>query len=479
MENYKKYDIAIIGAGVVGSAIARELSKYELKIILIDKEKDVSEGISKANSGVIHAGFNVKSGSLKARFNGEGLYLLPKVADELGVEYSICKKMVIAKNDQEKQYLLKLLEQGQKNKTPGLSIIGRDAIKAFEPNIEGEWALYSERTGIITPFLFTIALAENACENGVDVRLNTEISKIEREQDFYKLYNIADELVAESRWVINSAGCDSDNVASFVEDNKFKIHPCRGEYFILDKCYTGILKMAVYPVPPADGSGLGVHFTPTMNGNILIGPSAEYINEKDNLATTKKTMEQLKKEAFELMPMIRNFGFIKSYSGMRPKLFNSQSGSNFEDFHIAESENNPRFINLIGIESPGLTSSPAIARHIVEDVIGQKEDLRRNTEFDGRWKGISKIKDKESEEYLKLVKDNPEYADVICRCEQVTKGEIKKALNNCLNAKSIKAVKKRTHALMGRCQGGFCMPKIINILEKEYKIDSGKILKFD
>ncbi|OGV18579.1 MAG: hypothetical protein A2X47_13470 [Lentisphaerae bacterium GWF2_38_69] len=472
-----KYDIAVIGAGVVGSAIARELSKYELKVILIDKEEDVSEGISKANSGVIHAGFNVKTGSMKSRFNREGLALLTKTADELGVKYKICRKLVIAKNDEEKPYLLKLLEQGRKNSTPGLSIIDRETIKTLESNIEGKWALYSEKTGIITPFLFTIALAENACENGVIVKLNTEITKITKEKESYKLFSASGELISESRWVINSAGCASDNIASLVGDNKFKIHPCRGEYFILDKAHSDMLNMAVYPVPPADGSGLGVHFTPTMNGNILIGPSAEYINDRDDLATTKKTMEQLKKEAYELMPIIKNFGFIKSYAGIRPKLFNSQSNSNFEDFHIAESDVNPRFINLIGIESPGLTSSPAIARYIVEDIIGEKEDLTRKKEFDGRWKGAAKIYDKNSDEYLSLVKRDSDYAQVVCRCEHVTKGEIKKALNNPLKARSLKAVKKRTFAMTGRCQGGFCLSKLIDILQKEYSIKTDEILR--
>ncbi len=473
------HDVAIIGAGVIGSALARELSKYLFKVILIEKEEDAAEGISKANSGVIHAGFNVRPGSLKSRFNREGLELLPKTADELGVKYRICKKLVIAKDDVEKLYLIKLLEQGNKNFTPGLSIIGREAMRALEPNIEGKWALYSERTGIITPYLFTIALAENACTNGVEVRLSTEVKRITKDNGVYQLFSANSELITRSRWVINCAGCGADAISALIGDDRFKIFPCRGEYFILDKDASDILNMAVYPVPYADGSGLGVHFTPTMNGNILIGPSSEYIDNKDDISTTKQTMDQLKKEAYELMPMIKNYRFIKSYAGIRPKLFNSQSKKSFEDFHISASENNPRFINLIGIESPGLTSSPAIAKYIVEEIIAQEEEIIANKEFDGRWYGNSKIYDKNGDEYFKLVEKHPEYAEIICRCEKISKGEIKKALDNCLNAKSPSAIKKRTHALMGRCQGGFCLPKIINMLEREYHINPEKILKLN
>jgi glycerol-3-phosphate dehydrogenase len=471
------YDIVIIGAGVVGCATARELSKYRFKVLLVEKETDAAEGISKANSGVIHAGFNVKPGSLKAKLNNEGIFMLPQLADELGVEYRICKKLVVAKNDLEKTYLEKLYLQGQKNNTPGLSIIDSQTIKSLEPKVIGKWALYSENTGIITPYQLTISLAENAMKNGVNINLNTKISNIIKNRDgSYIIYS--DKLpICKTRWIINSAGMFSDTVAGLLEASPEKIYPCRGEYYILDKNSRNALDMAIYPVPPSDGSGLGVHLTPAINGNILIGPSADYINEKYNVANTKEVMNILKKEAFELIPLLKNYDFIKNFSGIRPKLFNSNSGKNFADFHISESENNPNFINLIGIESPGLTSAPAIAKYILEYFISKKEKTVKKNSFNSSWTGIRRTANMDISELQSLYKTDRDYGELICRCEQVTRKEIIQALNNPLNVKTLNGIKKRTHSMMGRCQGGFCISRISRILIEEYGLQPEQVVK--
>ncbi|HWP67682.1 MAG TPA: NAD(P)/FAD-dependent oxidoreductase, partial [Rectinemataceae bacterium] len=334
------YDVLIIGGGVIGCAIARELSLYSLKVALLEKESDVAEGTSKANSGVVHAGFNVKPGSLKARFNIEGAARFPAVCEELGVPYRLTKKLVVAKDRSELPYLEKLLEQGKRNGSKGLSIIAGEAIRAIEPDVRGEFALYSERTAVIAPAEFTIALAEVAHENGVEFHFNTEVRAIARKGSVYSVAT-ADGSTYEARIVINSAGLYSDRILSLVETHDRSIHPCRGEYFVLDRVDESFLKTAVYPVPPADGSGLGIHITPTTEGNIIIGPSAEYINERDDLATTKTVMETLKREAIELMPKLRDVAFIRSYAGIRAKLFVAGGASTFEDFIIEESLTNP------------------------------------------------------------------------------------------------------------------------------------------
>ncbi|MFA5879964.1 MAG: NAD(P)/FAD-dependent oxidoreductase [Candidatus Margulisiibacteriota bacterium] len=470
-------DLCIIGGGVVGAAIAREASKYELKIVLLEKESDVAEGISKANSGVIHAGFNVKPGSLKAKFNIEGLSYFPKICEELDIGYSLCKKLVIAKNDDELKYLEKIFDQGKKNGSPGLSIIAETDIKNLEPNIEGKYALFSEKTAIITPYEFTIALAENAFQNGVNIYLNTEVVGIIKNPDNNFCIQTKDSKIFTTKYVINAAGLFSDQIAGLIEECEYEVFPCRGEYYILDQQASDLVKMAVYPVPPADGSGLGIHLTPTINGNILIGPSAEYINDKADIRNTKKTMDQLKKEAYELLPKLKNIPFIKNFSGIRPKLFNAKSNTNFEDFIIEESKQMSNFINLIGIESPGLTSAPAIAKYIVETIFSKKIELKEKKKFNAFRQGIKRTKFLASNELLSLIEKDRNYAEVLCRCEQITKGEILAALNNPFQVKTLNGIKKRTHAMMGRCQNGFCLPKIIEVLTNEYNLDPYSIVR--
>jgi glycerol-3-phosphate dehydrogenase len=478
MDNIKEcYDIAIIGGGVIGCAVARELSKYKINVVLIEKENDVAEGISKANSGVIHAGFNVKPDTLKARFNLEGLSMLQAIADELGLEYRICKKMVIAKNDDEKKELHKLLDQGVKNNTPGLSIINESEIKNIEPNVNGKYALLSENTGIITPYLLTIALAENAVINGVSVKLASKVTGIEKEEN--NLYNLSinrKEHIS-AKWIINAAGLFADNIAFMIGEQVDKIYPCRGEYFILDKNAGNVLDTAIYPVPCEDNRGLGIHLTPTLNGNILIGPSAEYLDVKNDVSTTYDVMTQLRKEAFELMPKLSNYNFIRSFSGIRPKLFNSESSVKFADFYIKESEVHEKFINLLGIESPGLTSAPVIAKYVVENIIANKMNLIEKENFYPKWESITRFEDLDYDSKIEFVEKNEEYAEIICRCEGITKAEILQAISNPLNVLTLDGIKKRTHSMMGRCQSGFCLSRIVELLIKRKGLSPTDILK--
>ncbi len=472
-----KYDLIIIGGGVVGCAIAREASRYQLKTALFEKEPDVAEGISKANSGVLHAGFNVRPGSLKARFNVQGLKMCPEIAHELDVDYKICGKLVIGKSDKDLPYLRKLLEQGEKNGCSGLSIIGKERIHKYEPRVNAKWALLSESTGIITPFQFTIALAENAAENGVEFFLNTEVKQIEALPVRGFRVTVSDGNTFNSKYLINSAGMEAADIKSLMEPHSVKTYPCRGEYYITDKEDGNLIEMPIYPVPPADGSGLGVHLTPTCNGNILIGPSADYIADGDNLSNTAEVMELLKKEACEIMPDLKGHSFIKNYSGMRPKLFAKNSGLSFADFIIEESETFPGMINLLGIESPGLTSAPAIAGYVLEELIGCQTDLHLNPSYNPQRKGIIRTAKLTDDEFVKLAERDPAYSEIICRCEQISRAEILQAIHNPLGAISLGAIKKRTYSMMGRCQSGFCLPRIIEIIREETGIDIEEIVK--
>jgi len=469
------YDVLIIGGGVIGCAVARELSLYSLKIALLDKEGDVAEGTSKANSGVVHAGFNVKPGSLKARFNIEGADHFPAICEALGVPYRLTKKLVVAKDRSELPYLEKLLEQGKRNGSKGLSIIGASAIRAIEPDVRGEFALYSERTAVIAPAEFTIALAEVAHENGVEFHFNAEVAAIDRIGSRYDV-KTTDGSVYSAAIVINAAGLYSDRILSLVEAHDRSIHPCRGEYFVLDRVDENFLKTAVYPVPPADGSGLGIHITPTTEGNIIIGPSAEYINDRGDLATTKPVMETLKREAIELLPKLRDVAFIRSYAGIRAKLFVAGGASTFEDFVIEESRQNPGFISLIGIESPGLTSAPAIAEYVAREFIEPKKKLVRNPRAVTVRRAPRRIADMDGSELARACAADPAYGEIVCRCNHVSKAEIRAALENPLGTRTLSAVKKRTHAMMGRCQSGFCLPKLIEIMTEEYGMDPAYVV---
>ena len=484
------YDVAIIGGGVVGSAIARDLTRYRLRVLLLEREEDVAEGISKANSGVLHAGFNVKPGTLKARFNIEGLAYFPDLARELDVESRMCKKLVVAKDDAERGQLERLLEQGRRNGCSGLSIVDERRIAQLAPGVRGKWALFSESTGIINPFQFTVALAENAAENGAHIMLNREVTAIEPPSggstpedqstgaDEEGFVIRAGGRRFRSRLVINAAGLASDRIARMVSPEfEERIHPVRGEYHILDREHAGLLDMAVYPVPHADGRGLGVHLTPTTNGNILFGPSAEFIDSPEDTATTPEVRDQLLQEARELMPSLRGAGVIKSYAGLRPKLFGPDARLSFRDFYIREAKGVPGFLNLVGIESPGLTSAPAIARYVRREFVAAYLPLEEREDFDGRRQGIPRSSRLSAEERVRLWREDPAYGEIICRCEGISRAELRRAAENPLGAKSLNALKKRTHAMMGRCQSGFCLPRISRLLTDEYRRSPQEIRK--
>ncbi len=453
------YDYLIVGGGVVGCCIARELSRYDVRVLLLEKECDVAMGTSGRNSGVDHAGFYIPPDTLKAELNVKGHELIPDLCGQIGAEYIQTGKLVIAKNKEEIPYLEKLRVQGEANGTRGLKIIGRDEIKKIQPNIEAVKALFSPTSGIVDPFQLTIGLAENALMNGARIQLNTEVTGINPGEGSFRVET--NKGVYKTRYLINCAGLYADRISAMAGVKRYRIYPCRGEYHILDKRVGGLLNTLVYPVPPKDSGGLGVHLTPTVDSNIMLGPSADYINEVCDVCNTPDVMEQLYTEASKMLPSINRGDFIRSFSGIRPKLVAEGSGE-AGDFVVREEYEG--FINLVGIESPGLTAAPAIAERVME-IIGGREDLKPRKDFNPIRKGPVRFSNLSFEEKASLIDADPGYGEIVCRCETVTKKEVIDALNNPLGARSMNSVKVRCRASMGRCQGGFCWPKIVELME--------------
>ena len=459
----QEYDVAVVGGGVVGCAIARELSRYRLSVIVLEKESDVARGTSGKNSGVVHTGFNVPRGSLKARLNVLGASMFEAICTDLDVPFKRVGKLVVALGAAEAPDLEKLKALGDANGVPSLEIIDSKEIKRMEPNISGYAAMNAPTAAITCPFRFTIALAESAVANGADILLQAEVKSISGKLGAFKINTTRGTL--RSKLVVNSAGLYADHVAKVAGVSRYKVYPCRGEYVIIDKARSDLITRMIYPVPPKGGSGLGVHLTPTIDGNILIGPSAVYVRSKTNDGTTGAMARQLVKEARELLPGLSPRDVITSYAGLRPKTVSAAVGG-FNDFTIEELPELPGMMHLVGIESPGLTAAPAIALDIAKWA-GTHLTLRSNSEFHPQRKAAVHFNELPPERQAELVDGNPDYGQIVCRCESITRKEILDAIHNPLGAQTIGAIKYRSRATMGRCQGGFCGPHIEKIMEEE------------
>ena len=459
----KDFDVIIVGAGAVGCAIARELSRYQLSVMVLEKEYDVAAGTSGRNSAVVHAGFNNKPGSLMAKLCVEGNAGFKALCEELDVPFKNTSKFVIAFDKDDQDAIQSIYKQGQLNGCQGLRLISGDELHERLPYVGGISAMESTDTSIFDPFIYTIALAENASANGVLFHFGEEVNAIEKQGKF-KVFTSKNEY--SSKYVVNSAGLGSARIAKMLGFDKYKIYPCRGEYLILDKIADKYLQVPVYPAPKKGIGGLGVHLTPTIHGNIIVGPSAEYIDNGEDYSSTQPVVDKLFKEAKQLLPMLERKHIIGAYAGIRSKQAPPSEGG-FRDFVIREEPECDGFVNLIGIESPGMTASMPIAR-MVTDIISKTVELVPNPQFNPKRKGILKFSELSDEEKDKLIKINPEYGEVVCRCQQVTKAEIRQAIENPLGVKTIAGVKYRVWATTGRCNGGYCFARIAEIMEKEY-----------
>ena len=457
----ESYDVAVIGGGVIGCAIAHELSGYDLRVILFERESDVARGTSGKNSGVVHTGFNVPTGSLKAKFNVAGAALFEEYCRSLGVPFKRVGKLVVALTESDVPELDGLMARGRANGVPQLEIIGRDEVKRLEPRIAGVAAMHAPTAAITCPYSLTIALAESAAANGVEVRLESPVTRVHRLGHGYEVKTPAQKVSATL--VVNAAGLHSDRIAALAGVDRWRIFPVRGEYAILDRARGDLITRMVYPVPPKGGAGLGVHLTPTVDGNILLGPTAAYIRSKNDTRTTAEVRRELLSEAAQLLPGISAADVITAYSGIRPKLVSP--GGGFADFIIEEAPETPGMMHLVGIESPGLTAAPAIGAHVGRWVLDRIPRSRRapgnKKPAPVRFRGLS------LEERANLIEADPEYGRIVCRCELITEREVLDAIRNPLHARSLTSLKYRSRAMMGRCQGGFCGPRIVDILVED------------
>ncbi|HAV43681.1 TPA: FAD/NAD(P)-binding oxidoreductase [bacterium] len=459
-----EYDIVIIGGGVIGCGIARELSRYQINILLVERENDVARGTSGKNSGVIHSGFDPPVGTLKARLNIEGNKLFKRLCQELDIPFNFIGKLVVVKDKTEIEDLKILKRRAKANGVPSAEIISSEELRQLEPNVEAQAALYLPTAGITLPYLLNIALAENALSNGVKIHLNEEVKAILRKSTGFLVKTTKG--VYRTRWVINAAGLYADQVAKMVGIKEYRLYPCRGEYYILDKRFSGLVTRMIYPVPPKTSGGKGIHLTPTIEGNILVGPSAEYIRNREDVRTTLPVAKKLFREARQFVSKLPSGDVIARYAGVRCKVLPSKTPG-FTDFLIEEDSQVKRFINLIGIESPGLTAAPAIARMVAE-IIDRREGLRPNPTFNPRRVGIKRFDRCSLKERFQLVTEDPDYGEIICRCENVTRAELIQAIRNPLGVRTLSGLKYRARVMMGRCQGGYCLFRIVDVLKELY-----------
>ncbi len=461
------FDVIIIGAGVAGAFVARELSKYKLNVSLIEKMGDVAMGATRANSAIVHAGFDAKEGTLKAMLNVRGSEMMETVAKELGVKYSRCGSLVVGFGEEDEETLRSLLERGIKNGVRDLEIIGREKLLEMEPNIgDGVTAALFAPTGaIVCPYELCMAAVGNAMDNGVLLKLNFDVKKIQKSEGGY-LVSSSKECV-EGRYVINCAGLYSDEIAALVGDESFKINPRRGEYMLLDKECGAHVSRTVFRCPSNMGKGILV--TPTVDGNLLLGPTAENIEDKEDTATTQKGFADIRCRAEEQVKGIAFGKVITSFSGLR-------STGTTGDFIINSPK--PGFINVAGIESPGLSSAPAIGEYVVKLLSELGEKLEKKNDYTATRRPAHYFRELDMDAKNEIIREHPEYAHVICRCEIVTEGEILEAIRTNPKPTDVDGVKRRTRASMGRCQGGFCTPYIIELLAKEMGCEYDEITKF-
>ena len=461
----RDFDVVIIGAGVVGSAIARYLSRYDCSVAVVEKGSDVGGGASSRNSGVIHAGINSKPGTLRARFCMEGRRLLIDWCDQMNVPYEICGKLVVARREEEIPGLERLKRDGEENGVPDLRIISGDEAARLQPGIRCVAALHVPSSGIVSPYALTIALAEDAAVNGVVFFLDNRVEGIEPGEECFVVRT--DKGILRGRWLINSAGIHAGEIARLIDQEAPPLYPCVGEYLILDRLVGERISMSVYPAPRVDNAGLGVHITPTTEGNVLLGPSNEYVADPEESRSTRPTMKRLLKEVRVMWPDVPESLVIGAYAGVRAKLTPPDAGG-FGDYIIRRTPAYPRAIQLIGIESPGLTAAPAIARYVIDDIVRTEEPFEPKPDRAiaiRRWP--RRFDELPEEEKQRLVSEDPDYGEIVCRCEGVTKHEVLHALRNPLGVKTLAGIKFRSRVTMGRCNGGYCLPRIVDMLQKE------------
>ena len=461
------YDVAIVGAGVVGCAAARELSRFSLKTVVIEKEHDVASGASGANSGIVHAGYDAKPGSLKAKFNVLGMRMFEKLKDELSFSFKRNGSLVLEFDKEGYETLEILKAQGESNGVTNLRIISGNEVRKLEPNLSDNIyaALFAPDAGIVCPYEMTIALAENAVENGVEIMLERCVTDIKKKDGSFLIFTPGK--VIKAKVIVNAAGVYSDEINNFLSNHKLKMIPRRGEYCLFDKSLKGFVNHTVFQLPTKMGKGVLV--IPTTRGNILVGPTSENIENKDDTATTADGLLTVLKRANLSLKSLPHDMIITSFSGIRAHL---ESG----DFLVEEAADVPGLINLCGIASPGLTAAPALGEWVASKVAEILQPYLNDT-FNPLRAKIKPFVSMTIDERAVAIKNDTNYGNIICRCESVSKAEILSALNSSLIPNSLDAIKRRTGAGMGRCQGGFCQTRLIDLIAAECDVDVTDVTK--
>ena len=457
------YDVVVIGGGVVGSAIARELSRYQLRIAVLEKESDVCTQTSGRNTGMLHAGFLYKTGTLKAICAVEGNQEFDQVAAQLDVPFKRTGKLIVGFTPEDRKRLENFMARGEANGVKGLEIIDRQRMDELDPSAGGNFAMWCPASGILDPFLYTIALAENAVDNGVEYYLNCAFTGETRQSDGSHLLHTTRGDVL-TRWVVNSAGLNSAVVSGQLGIPGYVIRPVKGEYFVLDKLAGEYAKIPVYPAPNPDNT-FDTHATPTVDGNVLVGPDSRLARDFQDYESTQAAMDGLIESGSRMFKHMDRSYFIRNFAGIRPKLIDPETGA-VQDFVLECRDEVPGVVNLVGIESPGLTSALPLARRAVA-LIAAREELVPNSQFNPIRKGIRRFADMTDQERQAAIADNPDYGEIFCRCEKVTKAEILQAIHNPLGVHTVNGIKVRTRATMGRCQGGYCETRITQALHQE------------
>lgn len=457
----KDFDFIIIGGGVVGSAIARELSRYDVSIAVLEKNLDVVDETSGRNSGVIHGGFAYDTGSLKAKLCVEGNRMMDELSSELGVPFKRTGKVLVGNTDEDMKSLERTMEQGKRNGARGLEMIDGKKLHELVPAVLGNFALLSSTSGIIDPFILTIHLAENAVLNGAEYFLGYEVKSIEKKDGIHLIHTANGSF--RSRWVINSAGLGALKISEMLGITGYKVIGSKGNYLVLDKTMGKLLPMPVYPVP--SNTYMGIHVTPTVDGNVTVGPDASNTLDFSYYGVPSDKIALLDNSAGNLWPHIRRKNLIRTFSGILPKLVDENGV--IQDFRIEIVDSiDPKAVNLIGIESPGLTASVPIARYVIS-LIAEREGLDKKSSFCPQHPYPVRFSELSDEERNGLIRKDPRYGRIICSCEKVSEMEIRNALHNPLGVRTMTGIKYRTRAMMGGCQSGFCQMKIERIMEEE------------
>ena len=463
-----RYDVAVIGGGVTGGLTLRELSRWRLSAVLLEKEEDVVMGSSKANSAIVHAGFDAEPGTNKAKYNVLGNAMMEQTAKELSVPFLRNGSLVLAFTEEDLATIAQLKARGEQNGVPGLRLLTPKEVWEMEPHVTREikGALYAPTGGIVCPYELATGAIENAMDNGAALRTGFAVREICNMGDFFILRSGTEEI--EARYIVNAAGVHADEIARLVGDASFSITPRRGEYQLLDKTQGGLVHCTIFQPPTRMGKGVLV--TPTVDGNLLTGPTSENIEDKEDTATTAAGLETVQRLAHRSVPEIQYRLSITSFTGLR-------ACADCQDFVIRPAENAPRMIHAAGIESPGLTASPAVAKAVVEQLAAAGLVLEPKADFDPHRKPFPKFREMGDAERAALVAADPHFGRIVCRCEGVTEGEILAAIHRNPPARSVDAVKRRARAGMGRCQGGFCGPQVVEILARELGIPMEEVTK--